>query len=710
MDSESLSNKNKRLLKQLQLIKETVTSETYNLGEKFYATIVEKLNGALGADYTFLGKLINENKIETISLYGDGKILKNFSYALEDTPCENVVGNQVCSYPKDITRLFPKDILLQDMGIEGYVGVPVFNSKVESIGILVSLFKKPIVDSEIAESVLMIFASRAGAEMEHQEIYKKLEQKEFELKNQNEEYLAINEELNESFSQLKKINEKLKVATEKAKANEDKIQLLFEHSGTSNAFFSLDGKLLFQNSLSAKYLGGKPGDFDGKSFEEIFGPEQGKIILERVRKVCETKESKTFETPFDLPNGKKWFQTIYQPVFSKEDILSGIQLISKDISNEKEAEIKLKESEKNYSTLVETSTDLITRVDKNGKFLFVNHAAIDIFGLKPEECIGLSAFDFIHPEDKEKTAQKFTKWLKSNESQIIFENRQMHKNGTSRPMFWNIKANRNKNGALIDFTSIARDISKLKKLEEDLKEAIYKATESDRLKTAFLANISHEIRTPLNGMLGFVSLLCREDLPKEKRESYTNIVRTSSEQLLTTINDIIDFSEIEAGELIINSSVFSMHDLLKDLSIQTKMLLNRKEKHHIKVNTSINTNIDLVKTDRKRVNQVLLNLLYNAIKFTDKGEITIGLKNSNPDMLKLYVKDTGKGIDKSKHELIFEKFAKADTKDSFKGGTGLGLSICQLIANRMNGILTVKSELGKGATFEFEVPYEKFDS
>lgn len=203
MDSSELL----KLRKQLKLINETVSNEVYNLGDTFFEQIVIKLNASLEADYTFFGEL-NEDKteIKTISLVNKEGVINNFTYQLKDTPCENVIGQNPCSYSKDITMLFPKDQLLIDMGIEAYVGVPLYNSKSNPTGILVCLFKKAIDDVFALEAILMIFASRAGAELEHMKLYSTLEEHKIDLE---VKVLERTKELNKKNKELKEANEEL---------------------------------------------------------------------------------------------------------------------------------------------------------------------------------------------------------------------------------------------------------------------------------------------------------------------------------------------------------------------------------------------------------------------------------------------------------------------------------------------------------------------
>lgn len=177
-----------KLKKRLALINETVSNEIYNLGDSFFEQIVIKLNDALGADYTYIGVLNEDaNEMTTLTLVNKEGLMDNFSYPLKHTPCENVVGQTACTYEKDVTLFFPKDQLLVDMGIEAYTGIPLFNSKSVPTGILVCMFKEPITDIHTYESLLLIFASRAGAELEHKKLYTRLDKHKKELENKVQE-------------------------------------------------------------------------------------------------------------------------------------------------------------------------------------------------------------------------------------------------------------------------------------------------------------------------------------------------------------------------------------------------------------------------------------------------------------------------------------------------------------------------------------------
>ena len=249
-------------------------------------------------------------------------------------------------------------------------------------------------------------------------------------------------------------------------------------------------------------------------------------------------------------------------------------------------------------------------------------------------------------------------------------------------------------GGLLRF----EDITEKLKIEQDLREAKNKAEESNRLKSAFLANMSHEIRTPLNAIVGFSDMICQIDDPVEKQE-YMKIIIANNELLLQLIDDILDLSKIEAGTMDFSYSVTDVNELMSNICHQMEQKDHSPE---VQISFIEKAPTCVINTDRVRLSQVMINLMSNAMKFTERGSISIGYRISEAkDKIYFFCKDTGMGIAADKLELVFERFVKLNV---FVKGTGLGLAICRVIVERLGGAIGVDSKEGEGACFWFRIP------
>ncbi len=243
----------------------------------------------------------------------------------------------------------------------------------------------------------------------------------------------------------------------------------------------------------------------------------------------------------------------------------------------------------------------------------------------------------------------------------------------------------------------------IQRMNEALAFAKNKADESDKLKSAFLANILHEIGTPMNAIIGFSDLLMDTKVSEVRTKQFIQIINTSCRQLLTVISDIIDISKIDAGQVSIENELVNIHLLLKDIHTTYKKQVYKKEIeliYHAKPEFSqLET-----ETDPNKVKQVLCNLLNNAIKFTQQGEVEFGF-DIKCHVIEFYVKDTGIGIAPKNHAMIFDRFRQVEsTIDRLYGGNGLGLPIAKALVEKLGGTITVNSKLEEGSTFIFTIP------
>ena len=284
-----------------------------------------------------------------------------------------------------------------------------------------------------------------------------------------------------------------------------------------------------------------------------------------------------------------------------------------------------------------------------------------------------------------------------------------------------IKRNRNDEIGVLydDFNNMLQQILNREEArdaaEKKMLKSKEKAEESDRLKSAFLANMSHEIRTPMNAILGFTELLTMPDLEiiPEEKENFVKLINISGNNLLHLIDDIIDISKIEAGQLKIIKKNCQINNILKDIQQSFFEIRKLKDKENIDIRLNENTQNQkiTIKTDPLRLTQILTNLIDNALKFTEDGFIEFGYEINNNQELLFYVKDTGIGMAQNKKELVFERFRKIeeDTSRLYRGA-GLGLAICKSLVGLLGGTIWVDSTPSTGSTFYFTLPFDKVKS
>lgn len=249
---------------------------------------------------------------------------------------------------------------------------------------------------------------------------------------------------------------------------------------------------------------------------------------------------------------------------------------------------------------------------------------------------------------------------------------------------------------------------RIKLLNYQLEEANRKALESDRLKTVFLQNMSHEIRTPLNAIIGFAELLTKNFNNKEKLNNFSSIIKQRGIDLLDLINDILDLSRIETGQLPVNLEDCDLSELLDDLHLFFTNHSQKIGKSHVNLQYILPSRLqqNLIHTDKGKLKQIFVNLIYNALKFTNEGKIEFGCSLTNDNKIEYFVSDSGTGIPPDKQSAIFDRFMQLGNNSNLHKGTGLGLSIVKGLIELLGGDIKLKSEVGEGSTFYFTVPYE----
>lgn len=331
------------------------------------------------------------------------------------------------------------------------------------------------------------------------------------------------------------------------------------------------------------------------------------------------------------------------------------------------------------------------------RYLYWNKAFADHSGIPASKAIGHTDYE-VFPSHGD--AEKFRKddlELLQTHKRIDMQETYLSATGKAR-IVQTLKALVPMEGRKPLLIGISWDITNLQNIEQELIKARIKAEQSDRLKSAFLANMSHEIRTPLNAIVGFSQLLPAAETAEEKK-LYSGIINQNSDILLQLINDILDLSKIEAGTLEYIKRPMNLGEVCRTIYAVHK---ERVKEGVTLVFDNEDENL-FIEGDQNRIMQVITNFLTNASKFTYAGEIRLGFERTDKN-IRVYVEDTGIGIEPEKVDHVFERFVKLN---SFAQGTGLGLSICQMIIEKIGGEIGVTSELGKGSTFYFTIPYEE---
>jgi PAS domain S-box-containing protein len=371
-------------------------------------------------------------------------------------------------------------------------------------------------------------------------------------------------------------------------------------------------------------------------------------------------------------------------------------IIAKDITERKQIEASLRESEETTRALINAIPDLLLRLDSNGNYMniFVGNE-FHIFNPQQNR-EGKNIFDIL-PADRAKERMFYVRQalktgkLQTYEQQLEVEGKIQYEETRITPL--------NNNQVLV----IVRDITERKQAELELAEAKKAAEAANRGKSEFLANMSHELRTPLNAILGFTQLMQIDQTLNAEQKENLNIVIASGEHLLSLINDVLEMSKIEAGKMTFNKTNFNLLELLQ--SLQAMLQLKATEKG-IKLDFDLDPKLPkFIRTDKGKLRQILLNLLSNAIKFTNQGSVTLKVETQDKNTVKFAVIDTGIGISQKEINHLFNPFVQTESGRKSHQGTGLGLVITQKFIKLMGGDIQIESTLGKGSIFYFNIRF-----
>jgi PAS domain S-box-containing protein len=503
-------------------------------------------------------------------------------------------------------------------------------------------------------------------------------------------------------SNILKEEKKRKAIEKTLTESEKRFRVMFELSPTGIILMDDRGTIIEVNSSFCETLGYTKNEVIGSNIRKFAAPEKTSEINDNISKILDGK-TLIHEVPNRRKNGTFSVVALYETFISLPDGTPGILTVSNDITEKKHSQERML----TLSRALESIGECVTITDYQNKIIYINKAFCSTYGYNENEIIGKDISILRPPLSKSYSREEIlSETILGGWTEELIN---IKKDGSEFPIELSTSNIKDESGNPVALIGIAVDITERKKVQSELISAKEKAEESDRLKSAFLANMSHELRTPLNAIIGFSGLIS-ESGPDMNTVSYSQIILKSGQHLLSLVEDILDSTMIETGEIKINYEKVNLVSLLgevKDL-IYGEILNENKTGVELILNLKdANTHTFLV-TDSRKLKQVLLNLLRNAMKFTNNGSIEFGfkeLKDDEKEIFQFYVKDTGIGIHRKHHKAIFNIFRQIDDTHTRKfGGMGIGLSIAKKTVELLGGKIWVESKPLAGSSFYFTIP------
>ncbi len=495
--------------------------------------------------------------------------------------------------------------------------------------------------------------------------------------------------------------------------SETKYRNLVDNAGVMMYTVTLNGTITFASNKTYEVTGYTALEFTGMHYFQCIQRDYISEVKEcHRRQVMNARKECTLEFCITTKNSElKWIQQTTVLLF-ENDIPSGFQCIAKDVSEARKMqeilrkyEIQLVLNQDRLQSILDNATSMIYIKDLEGKYVLTNQKFKAFYNINDHAILGKTDFEFtsmVQAQRFKDTDAEVLRTGKPVELEEIIESRfgKFNMLIVKFPLL-------DGQGKIYGISGIATDITERAKYREQLIQARQVAEDAKKMQEQFLANMSHEIRTPMNGIQGMTSLLLDTELNDEQKD-FAKTIKKSSDNLVVIINDILDFSKITAGKLTIEEIDFNLFEVLDNM----KAIFNHRIKAKgltLQLNAANNVPA-ILNGDPYRLNQILVNLVGNAIKFTRGGGITIDISaadaTSDKTVLNFAITDTGIGIEPDKLKDIFESFTQASIETSRKyGGTGLGLAITRQLVELQKGTISVKSQVNYGTTFEFSIPY-----
>ncbi|HPN88055.1 MAG TPA: PAS domain S-box protein [Candidatus Omnitrophota bacterium] len=482
---------------------------------------------------------------------------------------------------------------------------------------------------------------------------------------------------------------------------------VFDNTAATITVTDKNEKIVAWNPFAEKMLGMTKEDLFNMPVKDLYPPEEWRRLRSfRIRRKgmlsdIETKIYKRNKEILDVG-------VSISVLKDAEGNVTGAIGIIRDITNQKAAERKIKESENKIRVILDNSAAAITLTDDQERIVSWNKFTENLLGMKDKDLYLRPVKSLYPPEEWKRIRSEDIRKLGSKHH---FETKVLKKDNEAIDVDLSVNVLRNANDEIIGSVGIFQDITEQKKAKEILVQARIAAESANTTKSLFLANMSHEVRTPMNTILGMLDLTLDTPLNDEQKDNIV-VAKEAAKNLLNLLNDILDLSRVEAGKIKLENIEFHLPNVIKNVCKGMAVLARDKK---LEIVFFVDPQVPvLLKGDPLRLRQILINLINNAIKFTHAGNITIGVEKvsqaNKQVVLKFSVKDQGIGIPKERQNKLFEIFSQVDDSTTRKyGGTGLGLAICKRLVEMMSGKIWVESDEGKGSTFFFNPEFEVVD-
>ncbi len=646
----------------INLLSVIVEKLTTTRGDAFYSTLTNELTKILQVDVALVAVLNDDQylKAHTLSINAYGNNLHNFTWNLEGSPIKKSISQGCLVCIEDLRKKFPNDIMSIDFNSQVFVGVPLTNSQNIVIGVIAILHSESFNNYNEIESVVKGIVPLVSIEIENL-----IEKK--ELENQ---------------------------------AN------IIDQLDQAVIFSDKNGKILNVNSFAEKLLKFSKHELSGQMLSAFCDDDQLGLLNNSLLETATNAKVISYDIKLKPKIGEKLKLNIKQ--YPNKNYFGNIVSISLVITSglnpmlsKFDANSKLTNNSYHFN-----HTQLpIIEYNSNIEIVNWNPSARSLFGYLDADSIGSKFTKLFNNEN----TISFVEKLASSKS---FQTNSITNNGTNIICNWYSTPLHDPNGELIGYSTIGQDITLKTKNDQALRDSMESAIADNQAKSNFLAIMSHEIRTPMNSIIGFSDLLLDEDLNPYQQDCM-QIVKNNSRQLLELLNNILDISKIESGRLAIIKNVEEIENLIAQV-VDTFWISAQSKGVNLTFEIDPSTP-KTIKIDIVELRQILINLVSNAIKFTDSGEVKISVSAKreivgNELRLNFSVADTGIGIPLEKTNTLFELYSQVShSMEKRYGGTGLGLAICKKLCNLMSGDIWVESKIGLGSTFYFYIMAEAVD-